>query len=68
MGTNKDMNWVIGGHFMQVLPVEYNRVPKSYTADSRAHMDHRKRAMSDDGGETDHSTPFKQACRPATGI
>ena len=33
--------------FMQTVPVEQNRVPRSYTADPRAHVDDEKTTMSD---------------------
>ena len=52
---------------MQTVPVEHNRVPRSYTADQRADVDHGKTAMSD-GGKEIILPPLSRAMRPVAGM
>ena len=38
---------MIRGLFMQTVPLVYNRIPRLYMTDSRGHIDHEKKIMSD---------------------
>ena len=49
MGTDKEGNWVIRGHFYADSARGHTRVPRMYTADPRAHVDHGKTTVSNKG-------------------
>ena len=40
---------MVRGHFMKILPAEHERMIRSYTADSQAHMAH-SNTLNSDGG------------------